>query len=101
VLPVILIFGSGGLAGMWTAGRKWLLEVAPPDKVGEYFGLYGVTIKLSVLGCSLFAALADWTGSYRVALLGQLAPLIVGIAFLVAARPQRAESSADRSQTAA
>jgi len=95
VLPVILIFGSGGLAGMWTAGRKWLLEVAPPDKVGEFFGLYGVTIKLSVLGCTLFAGLADWTGSYRIALVGQLVPLTIGIAFLAAARPQRAPGSAD------
>jgi len=89
LLPVILLFGSGGLAGTWTAGRKWLLEVAPPEKVGEFFGLYGVTIKLSVFGCTLFAALADGTGSYRVALLGQLVPLVVGIAFLAAARPER------------
>jgi len=92
LLPVILIFGSGGLAGMWTAGRKWLLEVAPAEKVGEFFGLYGVTVKLSVFGCTIFAGLADWTGSYRVALLSQLVPLIIGIGFLAVARPQRAEA---------
>jgi len=89
ILPVILVFGSGGLAGIWTAGRKWLLDIAPPGRVGEFFGLYGVTIKLSVFGCSLFALLADTTQSYRVALLGQLVFLVPGICFLVAAKPPR------------
>ncbi|MFP4057313.1 MAG: MFS transporter [Candidatus Brocadiia bacterium] len=92
LVPVIVVFGSGGLAGMWVAGRKFLLEVAPPERVGEFFGLYGVTIKLSVLGCTVFAGLADWVG-YRPALLSLLVPLGVGLAFLGAARPQRAESS--------
>ncbi|HUT34786.1 MAG TPA: MFS transporter [Planctomycetota bacterium] len=97
ILPVILLFGSGGLAGIWTAGRKWLLDIAPPDRVGEFFGLYGVTIKLSVLGCSVFALLADWTHSYRVALLGQLVFLVPGICFLAAAKPpQRLASTEER-----
>ena len=91
LVPVILVFGSGGLAGTWTAGRKWLLEVAPPDRVGEFFGLYGVTVKLSVLGCTLLAALADWIG-FRVALLSLLAPLVAGTVLLALARPQRIES---------
>jgi len=84
LLGVIVVFGSGGLAGMWTAGRKWLLEVAPEGKVGEFFGLYGVTVKLSVLGCTLFAFLADFAG-YRPALMTQAVPLAVGICLLVAA----------------
>jgi len=92
ILPVILLFGSGGLAGTWTAGRKWLLDIAPPDHVGEFFGLYGVTIKLSVFGCTLFALLADWTGSYRVALVSQLVPLVIGIGFLAAARSRRPDA---------
>ncbi|MBM4032191.1 MAG: MFS transporter [Planctomycetes bacterium] len=88
LLPVVLFFGSGGLAGVWVAGRKFVLDVAPPERVGEFFGLYGVTQKLSVLGCTLFAAVADWAG-YRLALLSLLAPLIVGIGFLMASRAQR------------
>lgn len=90
VVPTILLFGSGGLAGVWVAGRKFLLDVAPEGKVGEFFGLYGVTQKLSVFGCTAFAAVADWTGSYRVALLSLLVPLAVGIVFLALARAQRA-----------
>ena len=91
LFPVILLFGSSGLAGTWTAGRKWLLEVAPPEKIGEFFGLYGVTVKLSVFGCTLFAAMADWSG-FRVALLSLLAPLAVGIILLALARPQRVQA---------
>ncbi|NQT53591.1 MFS transporter, partial [bacterium] len=93
MVGVILVLGSGGLAGVWVAGRKFLLEVAPPDKVGEYFGFYGVTIKLSVFGCTLFAALADWRG-HRPALLSLLVPLAVGIVLLSLARPERAEAEA-------
>jgi UMF1 family MFS transporter len=88
LIPTILVLGSGGLAGVWVAGRKFVLDVAPPGKVGALFGLYGVTQKLSVLSCTLFAAMADWAG-YRVALLSLLAPLVVGIGFLMASRAQR------------
>jgi UMF1 family MFS transporter len=91
ILPVIVVLGSGGLAGTWTAGRKWLLEIAPQGKVGEFFGLYGITVKLSVFGCTLFAVMADWIG-YRVALSSLLAPLAVGIVCLSLARPQRVGS---------
>ena len=94
LVGIILVLGSGGLAGVWTAGRKFLIEVAPPEKLGEFFGLYGVTIKLSVLGCTLFAALADWRG-HRTALLSLLVPLAVGIVFLAFARPVRAELPAE------
>jgi UMF1 family MFS transporter len=91
LVAIILVLGSGGLAGVWVAGRKFLLEIAPADKVGEFFGFYGVTIKLSVFGCTLFAALADWV-SYRAALLSLLVPLVIGIGFLAIARPQRADA---------
>jgi MFS-type transporter involved in bile tolerance (Atg22 family) len=90
IVVLICILGSGGLAGVWVAGRKFLLEVAPAEKVGEFFGFYGVTLKLSVLGCTLFAALADWAG-FKPALLSLLVPLAVGITFLSMARPERAD----------
>ncbi|MBM4037544.1 MAG: MFS transporter [Planctomycetes bacterium] len=96
LVPTILLFGSGGLAGVWVAGRKFLLDIAPPEKVGEFFGFYGVTQKLSVFGCTLFALMADWTGSYRVALSSLLVPLAVGMAFLAVSRPQRLASTEER-----
>lgn len=53
------VAGAFGLAGIWTAGRKVLLLVAPPDDIAQYFGLYGITLKLSVLGSTSFAVIAD------------------------------------------
>ncbi|MFO1030336.1 MAG: MFS transporter [Planctomycetota bacterium] len=77
--------GAFGMAGIWTAGRKLLLQLAPPDRVGEYFGLYGITVKVSVLGSTLYGMLADAFGSVP-ALLAQLAPLLLGLACLAMVR---------------
>ena len=83
-------FGALGLAGIWTAGRKLLIELSPRHKLGEYFGLYGISTKLSVIGSALFGLTADWvthwTGSdlsgWRAAMLLQAVPLVLGLGFL-------------------
>jgi MFS-type transporter involved in bile tolerance (Atg22 family) len=86
-LAVIFSVGALGLAGLWVAGRKLLIELAPPDRIGEYFGLHGITIKISVLGTTVFGIIVDtfptagnW--NYRFAILIQLATLLPGIVFL-------------------
>ena len=83
-------FGALGLAGIWTAGRKLLIELSPREKLGEYFGLYGITTKLSVLGSAVFAVLYDVTSElsgdslvgWKVALAAQSLPLTLGLLFL-------------------
>ncbi|MCB9894539.1 MAG: MFS transporter [Planctomycetes bacterium] len=83
-------FGGLGLSGIWTAGRKLLIELSPREKVGEYFGLYGITTKLSVIGSAVVGILQDvisrQTGSdltgWRIAIGAQAAPLLLGILFL-------------------
>lgn len=57
-----LLGGAVAIAGIWTAGRKVLIELAPEDKLGEYFGIYGLTTKISVLGSLLFSIIADSHG---------------------------------------
>jgi len=50
-------FGGLGLAGIWTAGRKMLVELVPQELVARYFGLYGITTKISIIGsfvCGVF-----------------------------------------------
>jgi len=42
------LLGAFGLTGIWTAGRKIVVQLAPPDRVGQYCGLYGITVTLSV-----------------------------------------------------
>jgi MFS-type transporter involved in bile tolerance (Atg22 family) len=109
VVVFIMAGGAMGLAGLWVAGRKLLIELAPPEKIGEYFGLYGITIKISVLGTLVFSFLTDWGESvgslfykvavslpggadmhwnYRLAILSQIIMLVPGILLLVAVRPE-------------
>lgn len=88
-------FGALGLAGIWTAGRKLLIELSPRAKLGEYFGLYGITMKLSVLGSTVFAVIYDsvtaWSGDdltgWKAALLLQALPLAMGLGFLFLVKP--------------
>lgn len=90
-------FGALGLAGIWTAGRKLLIELSPREKLGEYFGLYGITIKLSVIGSAVFGVIFDsvtkWTGSdligWKAALSFQALPLLLGLGFLMLVKTNR------------
>jgi UMF1 family MFS transporter len=84
----LVVGGAFGMAGVWTAGRKLLIELAPRDRIGEYFGLYGITVKISVVGSVLYGVIADHWGS-RAALLTQCAPLLLGIACLAMVRIPR------------
>jgi UMF1 family MFS transporter len=91
---VSCILGPGalGLAGLWVAGRKLLIELAPPEKLGEFFGLYGIAIKISVVGTTAFAVLSDvlarvpslaegaW--NFRIAILVQLVMILPGLFLL-------------------
>jgi UMF1 family MFS transporter len=77
--------GALGMAGIWTAGRKLLLDLAPPERVGEFFGLYGITVKVSVVGSTVYGVIADGFGS-KAALLAQSVPLLLGLLFLAMVR---------------
>lgn len=59
--------GAFAIAGIWTAGRKRLVELVPPEDLGRYFGLYGLVTKVSVIGSLLFSVAADFAG-FRQAL---------------------------------
>jgi len=83
-------FGGVGLAGVWTAGRKILLELVPPDQVGRYFGLYGITTKVSVIGSTVFGVLMDVLGP-RPAILSQV--FFLAVAFFCLWKMRRAAKS--------
>ncbi len=92
-MTVFVILGGFGLANIWVAGRKLLLELAPPGQVGKYFGLYNVGHKLSMIGAVTFGLLADIrvpgvpAGGYRLGLLFQLVLLSVGMVCIYKVRP--------------
>jgi UMF1 family MFS transporter len=83
----LTLVGGGALAmaSVWTAGRKVVLLLAPRERVGEYFGLYGITVKVSVLGSTAYGLVADHFGCVP-ALLAQTVPLLLGIGCLAMVR---------------
>ena len=81
VIGAVLVFGAIGITGIWVAGRKLLIELAPADEIGKYFGLYGMTGKLSAIGTLPFAFFADRFGTGDAVLL-LLVPIVLGIACL-------------------
>ncbi len=82
----IVLLGGPGVAGLWVAGRKWVVQLAPEGKTGSLFGVYGLTNKLSLVNFILFSLLADLTGGYSWSVLVLLVSLGVGVCFLWAAR---------------
>jgi len=74
--------GASAIAGIWTSGRKALIEFAPKDKIGEYFGLYGLTTKVSVIGSLIFSIVADVAG-FRQAIWVLMFPAAIGMICLI------------------
>ena len=67
-----------------------MLRLSPPDKVGEFFGLYGIAGKFSaVTGPLLYGAIvstllnAGWgAAAYQVGILSFLGLMLIGMALL-------------------
>ncbi|MBN1930424.1 MAG: MFS transporter [Desulfobacterales bacterium] len=87
---IVSPLGGAGLGGIWTAGRKMMADITPHGKEGEYFGLYGMVVKISAFGTIIFAVMTwalpqfDFTkpASYKAAFLFQCAALILSLFFL-------------------
>ena len=90
----LCVLGAFGLAGIWTAGRKVVLLLAPADRVGEYFGLYGITVKLSVIG-SLVYGFVDHAYGSKPAMLAQSIQLLLGLLCLCMVRMPTAAATAN------
>jgi UMF1 family MFS transporter len=80
----MVLGGAFGMAGIKSAGRKVLLELAPPDRLGEHLGLYGITTKLSVVGAVVYGVVSDVAG-VKAGLLAQCVQIVLGLACLWAA----------------
>lgn len=79
------ILGSG-LGGVQVADRVLVVRLSPPDKLGEFFGLYGLVGKGSqVIGQLLYGALIFLlldtlgNGAYQVAVLSLLVTMLIGL----------------------
>jgi MFS transporter, UMF1 family len=79
------ILGSG-LGGVQVSDRVLMVRLSPPDKIGEFFGIYGLVGKGSqVIGQLLYGAiifvLLDTlgNGAYQVAVLSLLVTMLIGL----------------------
>ena len=79
------ILGSG-LGGVTVADRVLMLRLSPPERVGEFFGLYGLVGKGSqVIGTLLYGLILFLfvqrlgIGAYQVAVLSLLVTMLIGM----------------------
>ncbi len=104
-LGVWMLFLAGplvgiALGGMWTVGRVMLVALSPPEKVGEFFGLFSLAGKVSaVFGPALTAVFLFVFGGgasgYRVSI-GSLAVIMAaGLFFLLRVPDLRPEGKVD------
>lgn len=56
------------LAGTWTADRPFMLRLTPPERLGQFYGLYAMVGRFAaILGPLLWTAIVDWLGWGRPA----------------------------------
>lgn len=61
-LYVVAILAGIALGGVWSADRPYMLRLTPPDRVGEFYGLYGMVGRFSAItGPVLWAAITFFT----------------------------------------
>jgi MFS transporter, UMF1 family len=92
-VPTFLIAGlllGCGLGGVWTSDRVFMLRLSPPERIGEFFGLYGLAGKFSaVTGPVLYGGIvayglnSGWGDlAYQLGILSFLILMLIGILLL-------------------
>jgi UMF1 family MFS transporter len=106
VAPWMLLV-AGPLVGIalgatWTVSRVMLVALSPPDKLGEFFGLYTISQKLSaVLGPVVIAVLLNVFGgfgvgiSYRISIGSLIIITLLGLFFLLRVPDVRLDSTVE------
>lgn len=88
--PTFLLAGillGSGLGGVWTSDRVFMLRLSPPDRIGEFFGLYGLAGKFSaVTGPILYGVIVSTlldagygSFSYQAGIFSFLILMFVGV----------------------
>ena len=96
-LPVIVLYAVAAMAGIalggvWSADRPYMLRLPPPDRIGEFYGLYGMVGRFSAVsgpilwGLVMYISL-QWLGlppltGQALAILTLLGMIVVSILIL-------------------
>lgn len=70
-LYVVAIMAGVALGGTWAADRPYMLRLTPPDRVGEFYGLYGMVGRFSAVSGPLLWTVTTYLAVER----GGLRPL--------------------------
>jgi UMF1 family MFS transporter len=76
-----------GMGGVWVASRAIVVELSPPEKIGEFFGIYSMAGKMASIAGPLLWGSVVWifqdteTLKYRAAVSSLLLITIVTIFF--------------------
>jgi UMF1 family MFS transporter len=89
VLFLVAAMAGVALGGIWSADRPLMLRLTPPDRIGEFYGLYGMVGRFSaILGPAIWAFVA-WlfVGQFRLAAtVAQGIGVLVLLGFILIAR---------------
>jgi MFS transporter, UMF1 family len=75
------------LGGVWAADRPYMLRLTPPDRIGEFYGLYGMVGRFSAITGPMLWALVTWLAVHALRLkplVGQGISVLVLLVFIVA-----------------
>jgi UMF1 family MFS transporter len=96
-----LFWVAANLAGLslgasQSAGRALVGYLSPPDRHAEFFGLWGLAVKLSSILGPLTYGLVSWLsgGDHRLAILITGSYFLVGLALLAGINPRRGRRAA-------
>ncbi len=92
---------GAALGGTWTVSRVMLVALSPPEKLGEFFGMYSIAGRLSaVAGPAITAVLLTvfeplGTGAYRISIGSLALVMALGLFFLLRVPDVRPEPNVE------
>ena len=86
------------LGASQSAGRALVGYMSPPDRLAEFFGLWGLAVKLSSILGPITYGLVSWMsgGDHRLAILVTGSYFVIGLALLAGIDAQRGHLEAQR-----
>jgi UMF1 family MFS transporter len=74
----VAVIGGLALGATWSADRVWMTRISPPQRLGEFFGLYTTVGRFAtVLGPLVWGVIADGLGLGRTAALASLVVFVI------------------------